>query len=346
MHEIRATVPPDCVREAARLAHAAGITRVTVAEVFVHGPDAERRVVSVETSTPKARAFVEAFLDSPTFSQTDCTRAPKITMAAPITNPIFWSDLEKRFRDLRNEYGDRLTAHWISSAWGEDCEQWCLRGAQGRESERFRPLAERAAVGLGHPAGRGALFFWLDLLKSESANYRPGYGGHDGDGNVWHAGVIRKLCEASADQCFRHETRLRVPQSVLGGEPNKQGIENTAEGFEQTEGATQEESADTSRQTRANDWQEVKISFFNERSAQITIGDTKHIREFGELGMADGRTGNPTLAWQMLHALAAANGVLDRPTPENPDWKTVEKRMQELRAWLRERSAISTDPLP
>jgi hypothetical protein len=35
MHEIRATLPPDCVAVAARLAHAAGITRVTVAEVFV-----------------------------------------------------------------------------------------------------------------------------------------------------------------------------------------------------------------------------------------------------------------------------------------------------------------------
>jgi hypothetical protein len=73
MHEIRATLPPDCVAEAARLAHAAGITRVTVAEVFVHGPDAERRLVSVETSTPKARAFVEAFLNSPALSQTDYT---------------------------------------------------------------------------------------------------------------------------------------------------------------------------------------------------------------------------------------------------------------------------------
>ena len=73
MHEIRATIPPDCVSEAARLAHAAGITRVTVAEVFVHGPDEERRLVSVETSTPKARAFVEAFLGSATLSQTDYT---------------------------------------------------------------------------------------------------------------------------------------------------------------------------------------------------------------------------------------------------------------------------------
>ena len=64
MHEIRATILPECVAETARLAHGAGIARVTVAEVFVHGPDADRRLLSVETSTPKARAFVEAFLNS------------------------------------------------------------------------------------------------------------------------------------------------------------------------------------------------------------------------------------------------------------------------------------------
>ena len=73
MHEIRATVPPECVSEVARLARGAGISRVTVAEVFVHGPDAARKQVSVETSTPKAQAFVAAFLDSPALSQTDYT---------------------------------------------------------------------------------------------------------------------------------------------------------------------------------------------------------------------------------------------------------------------------------
>ena len=88
MHEIRATVPPDCVQEAARLAHAAGIARVTVADVFVHGPDAERRVVSVETSTPKARAFVEAFLDSPTFSQTECTLTSREVRAIVDDEPL------------------------------------------------------------------------------------------------------------------------------------------------------------------------------------------------------------------------------------------------------------------
>jgi hypothetical protein len=69
MHEIRATVPPDCVAEAAKLAHEAGIARVNVSEVFIHGPNVDRRIISVETSTPKARAFVEAFLKSPALGQ-------------------------------------------------------------------------------------------------------------------------------------------------------------------------------------------------------------------------------------------------------------------------------------
>src|SRR6266404_2495289 len=64
MHEIRATVPPDLVPEVARLARAAAIDRVTVADVYVHGPDARRQVVSVETSTPRARTFVAALLES------------------------------------------------------------------------------------------------------------------------------------------------------------------------------------------------------------------------------------------------------------------------------------------
>ncbi|MDP9112518.1 MAG: DUF389 domain-containing protein [Acidobacteriota bacterium] len=64
MHEIRATLPSEHVQEAIHLARAAGIDRVTVAEVYVHGPDVRRQTISVETSTPKARAFVEAFLRS------------------------------------------------------------------------------------------------------------------------------------------------------------------------------------------------------------------------------------------------------------------------------------------
>jgi hypothetical protein len=71
MHEIRATVPPEHVEETARLAHDAGIERVSIADVYIHGPDVRRQVVSVETSTPNARLFVEALLASPTLSATD-----------------------------------------------------------------------------------------------------------------------------------------------------------------------------------------------------------------------------------------------------------------------------------
>jgi hypothetical protein len=46
MHEIRASVPEPHVAEIARLAHEAGIECVSVSDVFVHGPDAPRKLVS------------------------------------------------------------------------------------------------------------------------------------------------------------------------------------------------------------------------------------------------------------------------------------------------------------
>ena len=64
MHEIRATVPPEHAKEAARLAHNIGIERVSIADVYIDGPDVRRQVVSVETSTPRARLFIEALLTS------------------------------------------------------------------------------------------------------------------------------------------------------------------------------------------------------------------------------------------------------------------------------------------
>jgi hypothetical protein len=73
MHEIRATLPPEQVSAATRLARAAGIRKVSVADVYVHGPDQRRQVISVETSTPQARAFVEALLGSADIRAADCS---------------------------------------------------------------------------------------------------------------------------------------------------------------------------------------------------------------------------------------------------------------------------------
>lgn len=71
MHEIRATLPAEHVGTAARLANEAGIASVAVSDVYLHGREEEQKVVSVETSTPKARAFVDALLGSASLKGVD-----------------------------------------------------------------------------------------------------------------------------------------------------------------------------------------------------------------------------------------------------------------------------------
>ena len=97
---------------------------------------------------------------------------------------------------------------------------------------------------------------------------------------------------------------------------------------------------------QAQDWADVEISFFSEHSVQITAGRTKANRQYGELGMGNQRTGRANLAWHTLHQLALSNGTIYRPAGKSRDWGTVEKRMQELRVWLRARFGIASDPLP
>jgi hypothetical protein len=99
MHEIKATVPPEHAQETARLAHEVGIERVSIADVYIHGPDLPRQVVSVETSTPKARLFVEALLASSTLAATDYSltsrelraivdRSDLADLTAPMSEPF------------------------------------------------------------------------------------------------------------------------------------------------------------------------------------------------------------------------------------------------------------------
>ena len=73
MHEIRASVPDDRVADVIEIARRLGIERVTVMDAFVYGPDVPAKILSIETSTPKARDFVEAFLNSESLRHADCT---------------------------------------------------------------------------------------------------------------------------------------------------------------------------------------------------------------------------------------------------------------------------------
>ena len=71
MHEIRATLPAEHVGTAARLAQEAGISSVAVSDVYLHGREERLKIVSVETSTPRARAFVDALLSSASLTGVD-----------------------------------------------------------------------------------------------------------------------------------------------------------------------------------------------------------------------------------------------------------------------------------
>jgi hypothetical protein len=87
MHEIRATMPPDCVAEAVLLAHHCGISRVSVGDVFVHGPNQSFKLLSVETSTPNAKHFVDALLNSPFLSEVQYTLTSREVRAIVSNEP-------------------------------------------------------------------------------------------------------------------------------------------------------------------------------------------------------------------------------------------------------------------
>ena len=131
----------------------------------------------------------------------------------------FWKDLANQFRDLQAEHDGELRANWTPTTQVGESGRWYLSGTRGgNEGRRLRTqfewLAEKAAVRLGHPGGPSALFFWLDLLKTESPYFRGGlvYGSRSGDGPVTETtvGVIEQVCAASADYCLKCETQEMI----------------------------------------------------------------------------------------------------------------------------------------
>jgi hypothetical protein len=64
MHEVRITVHPGLASDIAKLALEVGIDRVTVCPAYVWGPNSDAEIVSVETSTPRAKAFLDRLMSS------------------------------------------------------------------------------------------------------------------------------------------------------------------------------------------------------------------------------------------------------------------------------------------
>jgi len=73
MHEVRVTVPQGKSQDVARLALDTGIKQASIYRVYVHGPNREMEVVSAETSTPRAKLFIDALLSTSWLDLAECS---------------------------------------------------------------------------------------------------------------------------------------------------------------------------------------------------------------------------------------------------------------------------------
>jgi hypothetical protein len=101
------------------------------------------------------------------------------------------------------------------------------------------------------------------------------------------------------------------------------------------------------RYSGAAKWQDIEIVFLSDHRVQIRVnGKQTEPANYAELGFADGRSENPNKAWGTLRSLAEQRGVLKDGRTVGEPWPKVEKRIQEIRAVLRELFGISADPVP
>jgi hypothetical protein len=88
MHEVRATVPVERSAAIAQIAIDSGISQVSVYDVFVHGPERRRHVVSVECSSPQAKTFLDVLLASPLFDIEECSVSSREVRAIVNATPL------------------------------------------------------------------------------------------------------------------------------------------------------------------------------------------------------------------------------------------------------------------
>ena len=139
-----------------------------------------------------------------------------------MTDSESWREIEARFRELQTS-GSSLCAHWTSTAWNDAGEQWYLSGSRDKRLHtHFNWTAESAALRLGHSGGPSAVFFWLDLLRRDSPNFRQDVKGAthlpDGAETRSEGGTIHRVCEASADYCLKLENESTIKSLASGWE--------------------------------------------------------------------------------------------------------------------------------
>jgi hypothetical protein len=88
MREVRVTLPAEKAAEVAKLAERVGISRVMVYHALAYGSNEAKDVVSVETSTPCAKAFLEAVTRAPFFECQQCSISSRTLRAIVSNEPL------------------------------------------------------------------------------------------------------------------------------------------------------------------------------------------------------------------------------------------------------------------
>lgn len=98
MQEVRVTVPEGLSAEVAKVAMAAGVRSVSVYQIYAHGPNEAREVVSAEVGTPVAKSFIDGLVSAPFYDPARITVTCRSLLAIldhghqdQITRPMTWA---------------------------------------------------------------------------------------------------------------------------------------------------------------------------------------------------------------------------------------------------------------
>jgi hypothetical protein len=138
--------------------------------------------------------------------------------------------------------------------------------------------------------------------------------------------------------CDNDNERFRIERAVTNSDEWYSMVQRLA--------ACEKTQLKAAREAKPTSWAQINITFISDHRVQIVVGESRENANYGELGFADARNGNPKAAWETLRTLAERNGVLEYSGIAQDDLLKVEKRVQELRAIFRRKFGLVSDPIP
>lgn len=259
-----------------------------------------------------------------------------------MVEPSFWADRAADFERIAHDPPMARDQGGITASYYSLGPQWIIGGgpSEGARDE-FKTVAALCAVhGIGCPNLPTAWTFWLDRLLKEDLDIEW----VDIDSGPSDLGVVESssatlhdASRSSARLCRKlYAEAVKQLQAELSDEEN-----------------TPPKSRDSTPSAPAPAaavlvWKDVEIRFLSDHNFQATVrGKLQAPQNYADAGFGDGRQANekPKAAWEALRRLAEKGGVITK-TKTAAEWPKLERRMQELRKWLKARFQIDADPVP